>query len=172
MKRSHFIIAGAAVALVGMGWGVRRVLRRLGLFGGSMFDRVVFVCTDGAGGYSPGVYVHGSPGGGPAAIELLPAAAKHMRSSEFGDAAAGLCGYLFQKLGDDAAAGGALSLLDAPHPGPDGRIDWQKYCAWNVDLVLVNVENGSAECHVTQPPDMKTPSKTMVKTIQGLRFGG
>ena len=101
---------------------------------------------------------------------MVRRAAGVMRASEYGDAAAGLCGYLFRELGDEVAAGGGLSLLDAPKPRPDGTVDWQAYCGWNVDLVLVNVEAGTAECHVG-PNDPKAPAKAVVRTVRGLRFG-
>ena len=74
-------------------------------------------------------------GGGPAALDDARQAAPCMRDREVGDAAAGLCGYLFKQLGDDAAAGGVLSLYDAPKPGPNKTVDWQAYCSWNVDLI-------------------------------------
>lgn len=136
-----------------------------------MFDRVLFVCTSDAGDYSPGVYLHGAAGGGPAALDLVRQAAPCMRDREVGDAAAGLCGYLFKQCGDDVAAGGGLSLYDAPKPGPGGAVDWQAYCFWNVDLVLINVDRGTAECH-SSPPDPKSPTKVLVKQLSGLRLGG
>src|SRR5262249_13152138 len=101
---------------------------------------------------------------------VVSRAARYMRDSEVGDAAAGLCGFLFKEIGDDAAAGGGLSLVVAPKPGPDKAVDWQAYCGWNVDLVLVNVGKGTAEWH-SGPPDPKAPSKSVVKQISGLRLG-
>jgi len=135
-----------------------------------MFDRVVFVCCDGRGEYSPGVYLHGEDGGGLAALDMLPRAAPCMRDRDSGDSAAGLCGYLFKQLGDDAAAGGGLSLYDAPKPRPDKTVDWQQYCGWNVDLVLIDVDRGTAECH-SSPADPKSPTKRIIKRISGLHLG-
>lgn len=135
-----------------------------------MFDRVLFVCYNDVGDYSPGVYLHGADGGGPAALDIVRQAAPCMRDSEVGDAAAGLCGYLFKQLGDDAAAGGGLSLFDAPKPGANGIVDWQAYCGWNVDLILINVDQGMAECH-SGPADPKAPNKSMVKRLSGLHLG-
>src|SRR5689334_14302996 len=106
--------------------------------GGSGFDRTLFVCTDDRGGYSAGVYLHGTTGSD--ALELVPYAAPFMRTPETGDAAAGLCGFLFKQLGDDVARLGGLSLYDAPRPAKDGAIDWQAYCGENVDLILIHLE--------------------------------
>ena len=137
----------------------------------SPFDRVLLVCCDTHGQFSPGVYWHGPTGGGPACLEAVRGAAPFMRFGEVGDSAAGLCGYLFGLLGNDVASGGGLSLLDAPRPRPDGTVDWQAYCAWNVDLILINVDRGTAECYVGEE-DAKAPSKSLVRQFTGLRFGG
>lgn len=136
-----------------------------------MFDRVVFVCCNDAGDYSPGVYLHGADGGGPAALDLVGQAAPCMRDREVGDAAAGLCGYLFKQLGDDVVAGGGLSLYDSPKPGTNKIVDWQAYCGWNVDLILINVDRGTAECH-SSPAGPKATNKSVIKRLSGLRLGG
>jgi hypothetical protein len=94
-----------------------------------------------------------------------------MRTPESGAAAAGLCGFLFKQIGDDAARGGALSLYDAPKAGADGKVDWQTYCAPNVDLVLIHVEQGKAEFY-SGSQDMKSPTKSLVRTTRGLHIGG
>lgn len=167
MNRRRFLIGGLLVGGLAVAW---RLIRLIRFGGGSMFDRVVFVCSNDAGDYSPGVYLHGAEGGGPAALDLVRQAAPYMRDGEVGDAAAGLCGYLFKQLGDDAAAGGGLSLFDSPKPGANGSLDWQAYCSWNVDLILINVDQGTAECH-SGPADPKAPSKSVVKRLSGLRLG-
>jgi hypothetical protein len=168
MNRRQLLVGGAVAGGLVLLW---RWIRRNPFSGGGMFDRVVFVCCNDAGYYSPGVYLHGADGGGPAALDLVKQAAPYMRDGEVGDAAAGLCGCLFKECGDDVAAGGGLSLYDAPRPGPGGAVDWQAYCSWNVDLVLINVDQGTAECH-SGPADPKAPSKSVVKRLSGLRFGG
>ena len=134
-------------------------------------DRVLFVCCDDHGGYSPGVYLHGSDGGGPACLKVAVEAASRMRHGEAADSAAGLCGYLFKDFGDDAASSGGLSLFDAPIPRPDGSVDWSSYCPDNVDLILINVDQGVAECFVSSR-DSKPKDKPMVAKITGLKLGG
>lgn len=108
-------------------------------------ERVVIVCVDRAGRYSPGVYLQA--GGSLNALSTIPLAAPSMRSSEVGDAAAGLCGYLYKQLGDAVAADGLLSLYDAPKVVGTEPVDWQGYCGWNVDVVLVHIESGVAELY-------------------------
>ena len=137
----------------------------------SPFDRVVFVCTNDYGDYSPSIYLHGPDGGGPACLSLAAEAAHYMRAGEVSDSAAGLCGYLFTQLGPEVTSGGGLSLWDSPKPGASKAVDWQAYCAWNVDLILVNVDRRSAECHVS-PSDANAPSKSLVSQLDDLKFGG
>jgi hypothetical protein len=137
----------------------------------SPFDRVVFVCRNRNGHYSPGVYLHGPAGGGPACLGIVREAARSMRAPEVGDAAAGLCGYIFQQAGPDVASGGGLSLLDPPRPGKDGTVDWQAYCSWEVDLILIDVDAGTAECFVSPPDDPDAPAKRLIRRIDGLKFG-
>ena len=137
----------------------------------SPFDRVMFVCVDGHGRYSPGVYLHGPDGGGPACLEDARKAAPGMRADEACDSAAGLCGYLFSLLGPTVSSGGGLSLYDAPKPGPDGTVDWQAYCGWNVDLILIDVSRKTADCFVS-PEDPKSQQKLLTGRITGLTFGG
>ncbi len=168
MNRRRFLIGALVAGGVALCWWLRRYFPH---GGGGMFDKVVFVCCNDAGDYSPGVYLHGAEGGGPAALDDVRQAAPCMRDREVGDAAAGLCGYLFKQLGDDAAAGGGLSLYDAPKPGPNKTVDWQAYCSWNVDLILINVDRGTADCY-SGPADPKAPSKSVVKRIAGLRLAG
>ncbi len=93
-----------------------------------------------------------------------------MRTPEVGDAAAGLCGFLYKKLGDEVASSGLLSLYDSPKQGPNGKVDWQAYCGPNVDLVLVHVEAGTAELY-SGSADMKSSEKALIQTIEGLKFG-
>ena len=137
----------------------------------SSFDRVVFVCSNDHGEYSPGIYLHGADGGGPACLSLAAEAAHCMRAGEVSDSAAGLCGYLFMQLGAEVTSGGGLSLWDAPKPGASQVVDWQAYCAWNVDLILVNVDRRSVECYVG-PVDSKAPNKSLVSRLDDLKFGG
>ncbi len=94
-----------------------------------------------------------------------------MRAGEVSDSAAGLCGYLFTQLGAGVTSGGGLSLWDAPKPGVSKIVDWQAYCAWNVDLILINVDRRSAECFVS-PEVPKSPSKSLVGRLDDLKFGG
>lgn len=170
VSRRRFLVGALVACGVGVVWCASRLFQRY--FGSaSVFDRVLFVCYTGHGDYSPGVYLHGAAGGGPACMDLVRDAARCMRSSEVGDAAAGLCGFLFKRLGDDVAAGGGLSLYDAPKPGADGKINWQAYCGWNVDLILIDVDRGIAECY-SSPNDPKAPSKNKIQQIDGLCFGG
>ena len=174
MNRRGFLIGGAiaALALVA-GWfdfrksALSGASRRAS--GENMFDRVIFVCVDNDGNYSPGVYLQGT--GGADGLQEVPQAAPFMRTPEIGDAAAGLCGFLFKQIGDDAASGGVLSLYDAPKAGADGNVDWQTYCAPNVDLVLIHVEQGKAELY-SGSADLKSPTKSLVRMISGLKFGG
>jgi hypothetical protein len=133
-----------------------------------VFDRVLFVCVDRDGNYSPGVYLHGT--GGSDGLSLIPQAARFMRTPEVGDAAAGLCGFLFKQCGDDVARGGCLSLYDVPKPASNGQVDWQNYCGPNVDLVLIHVESGTAEVY-SGSVDLKSPTKSLVRAISGLKFG-
>ncbi len=76
----------------------------------SPFDRVLLVCCNDHGEFSPAVYWHGPTGGGPACLEDAKNAAPSMRSGEPADSAAGLCGHLFKVLGDNVASGGGLAL--------------------------------------------------------------
>ncbi|GAC1450941.1 MAG: hypothetical protein NVSMB9_35720 [Isosphaeraceae bacterium] len=137
----------------------------------SPFDRVVFVCCDDHGVYSPGVYLHGPDGGGPACMHLAKEAAHCMRAGEPSDSAAGLCGFIFTQSAPEETSGGGLSLWDSPRPGPGGTVDWQQYCPWNVDLILVNVDRRTAECYVS-PADRKAPTKMLVGRLDDLKFGG
>ena len=88
----------------------------------------VFVCVNNRGDYSPGVYLNDPEGGEPSLLEIVQQAAPYMRGPEPGDAAAGLCGYLFKQLGNDTAASASISLFETPRPLPGGNIDWQSYC--------------------------------------------
>ena len=134
-------------------------------------DRVAFVCRDDHGDYSPGVYLHGPDGGGPACLEFASEAAHFMKAGEVGDSAAGLCGYLVSQFGPGVTSGGGISLWDAPRPGPDREVDWQAYCKANVDLILINVDRMTAECFVS-PVDPKATIKARVGQIAHLKFGG
>jgi hypothetical protein len=137
----------------------------------SGFDRVIFVFCDDHGHYSPGVYWHGATGGGPACLEEVKTAAPHMRFGDPDCSAAAFCGYSFQQLGLDVATGGGVALRDSPKPGADGAVDWQTYCGWNVDVILINVDRATAECHVS-PDDPKAPRKRLVRQLTDLQLGG
>jgi hypothetical protein len=171
MNRRRFIVDGiyAGAAALLSGWLNLGCGRRMEGTVSTGFDRVVFVCVNNYGDYSPGVYLQGT--GGDDGITVVPQAAPFMRTPETGDAAAGLCGYLFKQLGDDVARDGGISLYDAPKPGADGKVDWQSYCAPNVDLVLIHVDKGTAELW-SGSADLKSATKSLVKTISGLTFGG
>jgi hypothetical protein len=132
-------------------------------------DGAVFVCCNNRGDYSPGVYLNDPEGGEPSLLDIVQQAAPYMRGPEPGDAAAGLCGYLFKQLGNDTAAGAAISLFETPRPRPDGRIDWQSYCGGSVDVVLINVERGKAE--VYSSGGSENAPKTVIASKGGLRFG-
>ena len=55
MRRRWFLIGGAAASLVaGLGWLGIRLVRRDPEITGNGFDRVVFVCTNGAGDFRDG----------------------------------------------------------------------------------------------------------------------
>lgn len=167
MQRRWFLIGGAvSVVAAGLGWLAVRLARQDPFAEGNGFDRVVFVCTNGAD-YSPGVYVHGHLGGSPA-LRTARDAVPFMRAAEVGDAAAGLCGYLHQRSGGGASRG--LSLFDAPRPSADGVIDWQAYAGWNVDVVLINLRQASAECYSSEGPPGAGP-KLPVGRIEGLALG-
>lgn len=161
------------VAALAAGWFAVRTPAVPGMSrqatGENMFDRVIFVCVDIDGNYSPGVYLQGT--GGPEGLQIVPQAAPFMRTPETGDAAAGLCGYLFKQLGDDAARAGGLSLCTAPKAAANGKVDWQTYCGPNVDLVLIHIEQGKAELY-SGSADLKSPTKSLVRSINGLHFGG
>jgi hypothetical protein len=171
MHRRYFlrVIGGlTAVCLAALGFRRSKEAR---MDANSPFDRVVFVCCDDHGDYSPGVYLHGPDGGGPACLSLAAEAAHCMRAGEVSDSAAGLCGYLFTQLGAGVTSGGGLSLWDAPNAAASKTIDWQAYCAWNVDLILINVDRRSAECFVS-PQDPNSPNKLLVGRLEDLKFGG
>ncbi len=105
--------------------------------------RVRFVCCDDHGEYSPGVYMR--LGGGRAAFETVREAAPFLRADDPGSAAAGLCGFLFQRFGYHGETAGTLVLEPPPQAGPDGAIDWQDY-GGDGDVFLINVHTGSARC--------------------------
>lgn len=130
--------------------------------------RVIFVCTDDTGSYSSGIYLKGVDGAD--ALNAVPLAAPFMRTPEVGDAAAGLCGYLFEETRNVGPSGGTLSIYDPPNPQPNGQIDWGKYCDPSTDLVLIHVVKGTAELYTTTR-DKATEDKQQVGSISGLHFG-
>ena len=172
MRRRQFFtrVFYGLIALVFAWLGIRR-RKESSVTPESPFDRVVIVCYNAHADYSPGIYLHGADGGGPACLSFAREAAHCMRVGEPADSAAGLCGYLFTQLGPEVTSGGGLSLWDAPRPRADGSVDWQAYCSWNVDLVLVNVDRLTAECFVS-PADAKSPTKTFAGRLTGLKFCG
>jgi hypothetical protein len=105
--------------------------------------RVRFICCDDHGTYSPTVYLR--VGAGRAAFDTIREAAPFMRPDDPGSAAAGLCGFLFKKLGYDSDTGGTMSLDPPPQPGPDGEIDWKSF-GRDGDIFLINVHTRSAKC--------------------------
>ena len=172
MLRRRFLqraLGGSIV--IGCGWlGILRIGTNQ-MPARSPFDRVVFVCTNDHGDYSPGIYLHGPDGGGLACLKCAAEAAQSMRLNEVSDSAAGLCGFLFTKFGETGPGAGGLSLWDSPKPDASGAVDWQQYCAWNVDLVLINVDRRSAECYVSQSND-QSRAKSLVSRLDDLKFGG
>lgn len=122
--------------------------------------RVVFVCCDDHGAFSPGVYMR--VGGGRAAFEIVREAAPYMRAGDPGSAAAGLSGFLFKKYQYDGETGGTLALEPGPEPQPDGTIDWKKYCS-DCDVIVINVDQASAKC---------CAGSVAGQEIHNLRLGG
>lgn len=171
MHRRYFLrILGGLLAIGLAAVGLRRTKGPRSHVS-SQFDRVVFVCCNDHGDFSPGIYLHGPDGGGPACLSIAAEAAHCMRGGEVGDSAAGLCGYLFTQLGTSVTSEGGLTLWDAPKAAAFKTVDWQAYCAWNVDLILINVDRRFAECFVS-PQDPKSPSKSLVGRLDDLKFGG
>lgn len=127
-----------------------------------MNDRDVFVCCDDRGNYSPGVYQHGGAGGGRSALDMVRQAAPYMRDLDPGDAAAGLCGFLFKNLGDDAASSGVLSLYAPPNPKGDNSVAWSGYVGQDTNVILINVVTGVASC---------PHGDAFGQEIRGLKFG-
>lgn len=167
MHRRHFImvlIALLASAIACWRFGVQKPVPVA-----SDNDRVVFVCRDKFGRHSIGVYLHGPDGGGPACLDFARLAAHSLRSGEPDDSAAGLCGWLFKEFGDDVASGGGLSLMNRPTPAKDGKVDWDSYCPGEVDLVLINIDEKTAECYVTQD-DEGDSRKALVARLEGLKI--
>jgi hypothetical protein len=106
--------------------------------------RLTFICCDNHGGHSSAIYLR--IGGGRAAFDDLRAAAPFMRWNDVGSSAAGLCGFLLRRNGlEDIATAGMISIDPPPEPGRDGTIDWKKYAA-NQDVIIINVDTGSAKC--------------------------
>ncbi len=108
--------------------------------------RVRFICCndyDDHSSYSPAVYLR--VGGGRRAFDTIREAAPHLRPDDPGASAAGLCGFLFRKLGYDGDTGGTMSLDPPPQPGADGKIDWNAF-GGDGDIVLINVRSKSARC--------------------------
>lgn len=105
--------------------------------------RVYFVCCDEHGLYSSSVYMR--VGGGRAAFDTVREAAPFLRAGDPASAAAGLCGFLFKRVGYDGDTGGTLTIEPPPQPGVDGAIDWKSYGA-DGDVILINVDKGSAKC--------------------------
>jgi hypothetical protein len=122
--------------------------------------RLTFVICDDHGSFSSGIYQR--IGGGRAAFDDLREAAQFMRWNDPGSSAAGLCGFLMKRGGYNLATGGMISIDSPPQPGPDGVIDWKTY-AGNQDLIVINVDKGSAKCLAGQMEG---------EEIHGLRLGG
>jgi hypothetical protein len=162
-RRKWLVITGATVAVVGSLLSARfRSWVNLFIPGVLVNDRVVFVCCDDQGNFSPGIYLHGAAGGGRAALGMVREAAPYMRDLDVGDAAAGLCGFTFKSVGDDAASAGVLSLYDAPKPKADGSVAWGEYVGRDTNVILVNVVTGLASCPF---------GDAVGQEIRGLKFG-
>ena len=156
-------MAGAAVVTLGSFLWARCRSWINGFIPGGLFvnDRVVFVCCDDQGNFSPGVYVHGAAGGGRAALGMVREAAPYMRDLDPGDAA-GLCGFAFKSIGDDAESGGGPSLYDAPKPRADGSVSWGEYVGGDTNVILVNMVTGVASCPF---------GDAVGQEVRGLKFG-
>src|SRR5438128_711878 len=93
MKGRTFItlvLLGGALAGTLFGWGRLRDQKDDRRIHPEDWDRrVLFVCCDDHGGYSPAVYMR--VGGGRAAFDTVREAAPFMRAGDPGSAAAGLC---------------------------------------------------------------------------------
>ena len=105
--------------------------------------RVRFICCDDYGSYSLAVYLR--VGSGRRAFDTIRDAAPFIRSDDPGSAAAGLCGFLFTRLGYDSDTGGTMSLDPPLQAGPDGKIDWESF-GGDGDIFLINVHTRSARC--------------------------
>jgi hypothetical protein len=79
------------------------------------------------------------------AFETVREAAPFLRADDPGSAAAGLCGFLFQRYRYNGETTGTLVLEPPPQVGPDGAIDWEAY-GGDGDIILINVHTGSAKC--------------------------
>ena len=102
--------------------------------------RVRFICCndhDDPSSFSPPVYLR--EGGGRRAFDTVREAAPYLRPDDPGASAAGLCGFLFKKLGYDGDTGGTMSLDTPPKPGADGKIDWNAF-GGDGDIILISVE--------------------------------
>lgn len=166
-RRVYYALAAAGLLVVG-GWAAWKYLPKART-ASAQVHRCVVVCFDDRGFYSPGIYLDGRHGGGDACLDMIAGAAPYMRAGDVGDAAAGLCGYFFRRLGDKSAATGGLSIYDSPRAGPNGRIDWYSYCSPDVDLILVNLSRGTADCWATAP-NSSNPVKTRVRGLKDLKF--
>ena len=163
-RRKWLVTVGAGVAVIGSLISPRfRSWLNAVIPGGLLVnDRDVFVCCDDRGNYSPGVYMHGGAGGARSALDMVRQAAPYMRDLDPGDAAAGLCGFVFKSGGDDSASLGVLSLYDAPKPKGDASVAWNEYVGDDTNVILVNVVTGVASCPF---------GDALGQEIRGLKFG-
>ena len=137
------LLGGAAIGVL-FGWQIMH--RPNADLDGDPLDvdrRVRFVCCNDRGHYSAGVYMR--CGGGRAAFATVREAARFMRAGDPDSAAAGLCGFMFKRVGYDGDTVGTLALEPPPRPGPDGTIDWKEYGA-DGDVIVINVDRRTAKC--------------------------
>ena len=103
----------------------------------------------------------------------MKAIAKFLRDDDPPVCMANIVGYYFHKGGaiKDGTCDIGLALYDAPKPGSDGEVIWHEYCSWNIDLILVNVTTGTAECY-SGPAGRDKGPKTLVAKIDNLPIPG
>jgi hypothetical protein len=161
-RRGFFRILGVGLAFV-FGW---LILSKRGQMPSEPQQRndwerrLTFVCCDDLGSYSSGIYVR--CGGGRHAFDDVRAAAPFMRWNDPGSSAAGLYAFLVKRFGFDAPTGGTISIDSPPEREADGSVDWKGF-AGNQDLIVINVDEGSAKCVAGQMEGME---------INGLQLGG
>jgi hypothetical protein len=119
--------------------------------------RLTYVCCDDSGSCTCGIYLR--IGGGREAFDVAREAAPFMRWNDPGASAAGLCAFLIKRGGHELATGGMISIDPPP---PARAVDWKQF-AGNQDVIVINVDQGSAKC---------LAGKMEGHEIRGLQLGG